>query len=90
MVVTGQETALRMQEQAELLMKQLLALYQGDDILGVEMAYAGASLQRYAQKWYGDSGAWPQLARYNGLSAPVLDPGTVVVIPRFDVLEAYR
>lgn len=84
----GQDTARQMQEQAELIKREAMALFEGDDVLAVELAFDGATLQQYAQTYYGDASQWTQIAGYNQFSSPRLSAGEIVVIPRFDARAA--
>lgn len=80
-VNTGQDLARQIAEQAALIRAEVLALFGGDDLLAVEIAPAGATLQQYAAAYYGDPARWPTIASYNGLSSPSLSLGEIVAIP---------
>ena len=83
-VVSGQDLARQMQAQADELRKEALAIFAGPDVVGVEIAYEGATLQHYAQVYYGDQQKWTAIAAYNSLATPKLAVGDIVVVPRYD------
>ena len=87
---TGQDQALQMAAQAKLARKELLNLFGGEDVVGVEVAYAGATLQKYAATYYHDPSLWIALGKYNLISSPTLEAGIIVVVPKLDMLAAFR
>lgn len=82
-VAKGQDFARQIKEQAEKIRREALALLGGDDVVAVEIAVQGATLQQYAAAYYRDPSAWTKIARYNGKSSPTLEAGEIIAIPVF-------
>jgi nucleoid-associated protein YgaU len=48
----------------------------------------GDDLYRLASQYYGDAAAWTLIARANGLTDPLIDTDSTLVIPAYNAAQA--